>query len=158
MYCKCPEQWKAISRYSPKRLSEFINEREFDNQQQLYETIFSFAHRLFAMTMDKMSLGNGHVQTELESDVSLRQAIEQEGSILVQFLTNKWKIAALTSVDVFNGKRQQMLSEPIDEPVIEEISADDGKEGSAYSGEEGQQGSSGEVVFSTPTEEEGTEA
>ena len=40
LYCKCPEQWRAVSRYNPKRLEEFCMEQEFMNQKELYDSIF----------------------------------------------------------------------------------------------------------------------
>lgn len=120
LHCKCPEQWRSVSKYNPKRMTEFVQEQEFNQQQALYESLFSFAHRVFALVVDKVSLGNGFIQTEIENDLTLRQCIEEEGSRFVQFMNNRWKLAALTSVDVFNGKRTQMLTEPTPEAVIEE--------------------------------------
>ena len=66
------------------------------------------------------------MRAEIVSDVTLRQSLEQEGSKFEQFLTNKFKIVALTSIDVFNGKQKQKLLEP---PIVEEeIIPDDTRE------------------------------
>ena len=125
LYCTCAQQWRSVSRYSSQRLTEFVEEREFDNQRELYTSIFGFVHQLWALTMDTISCGDGHVKSEIEADLSLRQAIEVEGAAYIQFLTQKWKLLALTSVDVFNGKKQQLLIEPpTAEVVIEEIDGD----------------------------------
>jgi hypothetical protein len=113
LHCKCPEQWKSVSRYNPKRLEEFVQERDFMNTQQLYDSIFGFTHRLLALVMDTAVKGDGHVQREIENDLSLRQAIEQEGSMFVSYLTNRFKIAALTAIDTFNGKQLEIKSRPI---------------------------------------------
>ena len=127
LYCSCAQQWKSVSRYSNQRLGEFVEEREFDQQKELYTSVFGFVHQLWALTMDKLAMGNGHVANEIENDVSLRQAIEVEGAKYIQFLTHKWKLLALTSVDVFNGKKQQLLAEPpiAKVSIEEEIDGDD---------------------------------
>ena len=103
-----------------KRMEEFVNEKEFERQQEIYTSVFGFAHQLWALAADTMARGNGHVQRELESDMSLRLSIEDEGTQFVQFLSNRWKMIALTGVDVFNGKTNQRLTEPVEEICIEE--------------------------------------
>ena len=113
LHCKCPEQWKIVSRYNTKRLGEFVEEQDFMNSQQLYESIFGFAHQLLGLVMDTLTKGDGHVQREIENDLSLRHAIEQEGSMFVNFLTNRFKIAALTTIDTFNGKQLEIKSRPV---------------------------------------------
>ena len=124
LYCTCPQQWKSVSRYSQKRMEEFVNEKEFSRQQEIYTSVFGFAHQLWALAADTIARGNGHVQRELESDMSLRQSIEAEGTQFVQFLSNRWRMLALTGVDIFNGKKNQRLVEPVQEVHIEET--DDG--------------------------------
>ena len=101
-----------VSRYNPKRFGEFVEEQEFLKNRQLYDSIFGFAHRLIGLTMDTISAGDGHVQNEIESDISLRQALEFEGSQFVQYLSNKLKIFALISVDTFNGKQKEIALRP----------------------------------------------
>ena len=132
LYCSCAQQWKSVSRYSNQRLGEFVEEREFDQQKELYTSVFGFVHQLWALTMDKLAMGNGHVATEIENDVSLRQAIEVEGAKYIQYLSHRWKLLALTSVDVFNGKRLQLLhGPPSAEVVIEEEIDRDKRRGEA---------------------------
>ncbi len=46
------------------------------------------------------------------SDITLRQSIEQEGVNFIQFLTNRYKIVALTCVDTFNGKQKEISLRP----------------------------------------------
>ena len=123
LYCTCPQQWKSVSRYSQKRMEEFITEKDFERQQQIYTSVFGFVHQLWALAADTIARGNGHVQRELESDMSLRQSIEAEGTQFVQFLSNRWRLLALTGVDVFNGKKSQRLAEPVvqEEHIEEEI-------------------------------------
>ena len=111
-FCKCPEQWRSVSRYSQQRMEQFVQEQEFMNDQAMYDSIFGFAHRVIALAMDTISRGDGYVRDEIEADVSLRQAIESEGSAFVQFLSNRFKIVALTTVDVFNGKRKEIENRP----------------------------------------------
>jgi hypothetical protein len=152
-YCKCPEQWRSVSRYSEKRLTEFVQEKEFNDQQQLYDSIFTFALNVIASGLDIVTHGKGHVRTELENDVSLKQAIEQEGCKFIQFLNNKFKIVALIGIDTFNGKRQQMLIEPILE-TIEEIN---GGTGGQEDSQDGQSIVVAEDIHTTTTDAEETE-
>ena len=113
LICKCPQQWKSVSKYNPARMREFIDEHEFDKQQSLHESVFGFVHDIWALCIDKMTRGDGFVQTELKNDLSLRAAFEIEGQKFVQFMTNRYKIIALTAIDGFNGKKQQVLSQPV---------------------------------------------
>ena len=145
LYCTCPEQWRVVSRYNPKRLGEFVEEQEFLKNRQLYDSIFGFAHRVIGLTMDALTAGDGHVQNEIESDVSLRQAIEFEGSKFVQYLSNKLKIFALISVDTFNGKQKEIALRP----EVVEINEDTNREDPEPVGED--------PPRSDPTEEETTE-
>ena len=119
LYCRCPEQWKSVSRYSDQRLMEFVQEKQFDQQRHLYNTVFGFTHTLWALAMDIILKGNGFVKQQIENDLSLRHAIEEEGVNFVSFLNNRCKFMALTAVDCFNGKRQQLVSQP-ETIVIEE--------------------------------------
>ena len=83
--------------------------------------------------------------------MSLRKAIEAEGGRFVQFLNNRWKLVALTSVDIFNGKRQQMLEEPVATEIeIEEIYGD-AAHGGETSGQEGHSQLARETVSSSCT-------
>ena len=123
LYCQCPQQWKSVSRYSDQRLMEFVQERTFEQQQHLYNTVFGFAHTLWALSMDLVLKGNGFVKQQIENDLSLRQAIEEEGVNFVSFLNNRCKFMALTAVDCFNGKRQQIVLQP--ETIIVQEENDD---------------------------------
>ena len=89
LLCKCPEQWKIISRYNEQRLLEFISEKQFDAEHDLHGTIFDFAHNMWALAFDKIAGGHGHIRTELMNDLSLREAIQAEGIHVVQYLTNR---------------------------------------------------------------------
>ena len=120
LYCKCPEQWRAVSRYNPKRLEEFCMEQEFLNQKELYDSIFGFVHSMIGSAMDAVSGADGCVKHEIENDVSLRQAIEHEGSHFAQLLSNRFKIIALTLIDTYNGKQKEIKQRP-PAPVIEEV-------------------------------------
>jgi hypothetical protein len=124
LYCKCPEQWRSVSRYAPKRLAEFCQEQQFSRDQQMYDNIFDAAHHMYAFAMDKLSRGNGYVENDLKSDVSLRECIEVELMAVCRFLTNRWKFMALSSIDIANAKRRQWIECPT--PVlVEEINGDD---------------------------------
>ena len=114
-------------------MREFIDEHEFNQQHSLHESVFGFVHDLWALCIDKMTRGDGFVQTEIKNDLSLRAAFEIEGQKFVQFMTNRYKIIALTAIDGFNGKKLQVDAQPIiieindnrpenpepDQPVVE---------------------------------------
>ena len=108
-------------------MEEFCNEAEFASQQQLYDSIFGFCHKLLGLVMDTVTNAGGHVQSEIEGDVSLRQAIEQEGSVFVQYLTRRYQIVALTCIDTYNGKRREIANRPHIEP-IDEINDNDNQD------------------------------
>ena len=120
LYCKFPEQWQAVSKYNTKRLEEFCMEQEFMNQKELYDSIFGFVHSMIGLAMDTVSGGDGYVKDEIESDISLRQAIEHEGSHFAQLLSNRFKIIALTLIDSYNGKQKEIKQRP-QAPIIEEV-------------------------------------
>ena len=61
---------------------------------------------------DKLTADGGHVEEQIMSDITLRQSIEQEGGSFIQFLTNRYKIVALTCVDTFNGKQKEISLRP----------------------------------------------
>ena len=120
LYCKCPQQWRSVSRYNTKRLEEFVEEQEYNNQSALYESVFGFIHNLVALAMDTVSKGDGYVKTEIEGDMSLRQAIEHEGGNFAKLLSNRFRIGLLIAIDTYNGKMKEIKQRPPD-PIIEEV-------------------------------------
>jgi hypothetical protein len=126
--CKCPEQWRSVSKYNTKRLEEFVNEKTYEQDQVLYDGVFDFAHSMYALLLDKLSGGEGFVEQELKADVSLRQCIEVEMANICQYLTNRYKLAALSTIDVTNAKRRQFLEAPPPDPVVEEINGAESKD------------------------------
>jgi len=72
---------------------------------------------------DKITAGGGHVEEQIMSDITLRLSIEQEGGSFIQFLTNRYKIVALTCVDTFNGKQKEISLRP--QILIEEEKNDE---------------------------------
>lgn len=125
LFCKCPEQWRSVSKYNPKRLEEFVTEKTYEQDQVLYDGVFDFAHSMYALLLDKLSGGGGYVEQELKSDISLRQCIEVEMANICQFLTNRYKLVALSTIDVTNAKRRQYLEAPPDPEIVEETNGTD---------------------------------
>jgi len=120
--CNSYEQYRSVSRYKKERLRDFLEQKKFDSDAQLHETVFSFAHTAYAYAVDFMTKGGGHVKDRLTNDLTLRTAIEDEGRDMVKYLTNKSKIAFLTLSDTFEAKMEQRSVEKQNEPVvIEEI-------------------------------------
>ena len=119
-FCSCPEQWKSVSRYKKERLQEFVDAKNFERDQAMRETVFSSLHKLYAFGLDFFSRGGGFVRQQVENDLSLRDALEQECSSLLKYLTNKSKIAFLTTTDLVQGKVVQKQSEPVIQHVDDE--------------------------------------
>jgi hypothetical protein len=120
-YCTCPEQWRSVSRYSAERLSQFVQENEFKEQQHLQNQVFDFIQRGLGYLIDKFSGANGFVSEQIENDQSLRSAIQQEAGNFVSLLNNKVKLLALLATDTMTGKLNQNLQEPQIVEITQEI-------------------------------------
>lgn len=120
--CKSYEQYRVVKRYSKQRLKDWVSQKDYESDAELRENLFSFVHKGYAALVDILCKGKGHVETHLLNDISLREAIEQEGRDLVKYLSNKSKIAVLTTSDVYQGKREQWDKTPV---TIEEILPDE---------------------------------
>ena len=121
LYSKCPEQWKIISKYGPDKLKTWVDEQEFLQTKALHETVFSFTQKIIGFAMDALSMGDDYVNKEILSDVSLRQSLEIEAGNWVSFLSNRFKIIALLSVDIANGKLKQREENKSTITVVEQI-------------------------------------
>tara|TARA_B110000261_G_C12797097_1_gene242774 strand:- start:62 stop:496 length:435 start_codon:yes stop_codon:yes gene_type:complete len=133
-------------------MSDFVHEREFDNERNLHDSIFDFAVKILGTGLDIIMKGNSHIKNEIECDENLKQAIRLEGSNFVSYLNNRFKIISLTAIDVFNGKQKQKLLDPPPE-TIEEIIINGDHEG-ANDSSKGQQNMDREdVIFTTTTSE-----
>jgi len=119
--CKSFEQYRSVSRYKKERLRDWLEQKQFDSDAQLHETVFSFAHTAYAFAIDFLTKGGGHVRDRLSNDLTLRTAIEDEGRDMVKYLTNKSKIAFLTVSDTWEGKLEQRVEKQKEPAVIEEI-------------------------------------
>ena len=128
--CNSYEQYRSVSRYKKERLRDWLEQKQFDSDAALHETVFSFAHQAYAFAVDFMTKGGGHVKDRLTNDLTLRTAIEDEGRDMVKYLTNKSKIAFLTVSDTWEGKLEQRSVEKQNEPIqIEEIQEYNGTTG-----------------------------
>jgi hypothetical protein len=124
--CNSYEQYRSISRYKKDRLSDWLEQKQFDSDAQLRESVFTFAHKVYSTAVDFLTKGGGHVKDRLSNDLTLRTAIEDEGRDLVKWLSNKSKIAFLTASDTYEGKMEQREKSKLEAPVtIEEIITDD---------------------------------
>ena len=118
LFAKTPEAWRSVSKYGLTRLREYVEEREHQQTQHLYETVFDFTHRMIGFVLDKGTKGDGYVQSEIDADITIRQCIETEMQNWVQYLSNRYKAVACIGIDVVNGKKRQCIEQPI--VVIEE--------------------------------------
>ena len=118
--CRDAEEWSSVCKMSTKQLQSYVDRKEFEQSAALRNSVFDGVHRAYAFLADKISGGEGFVQEQMLSDMSLRESIEDEALPLFKFLTNKAKIAFLTGNNVVQGKIKQRA----EAPVIEEIFSD----------------------------------
>jgi hypothetical protein len=64
-YCKSPDQWLVIKKYGKDRLEQFVIEHDFNTQQNLYESLFGFVHKLLAVVCDKITAGKDMFKSKL---------------------------------------------------------------------------------------------
>jgi hypothetical protein len=121
LYCACSEQWKIISKYNGDKLKAWVDEKEFEQTKKLHETVFNFVQRAIGFGLDAVMHGENYINTEVQNDVSLRQALEIEAGNWLAFLSNRFKILALLGSDIANGKiTQRENSKPASITVIEQ--------------------------------------
>mgnify|MGYP000323949760 CR=1 FL=1 len=110
--CKSYEQYRIVKRYKYDRLKSWIEEHEFDRDNQLRENVFNTVHKGYSYFLDFMTKGGGHVREQVQNDLSLRTSLETELSDYLKYLNNLLKIVALSTSDVFHGKLEQRKSDP----------------------------------------------
>jgi hypothetical protein len=125
MLCGSPEQWRSVSRYPTSKLTEWVESKEFDRTSAFQESVFGFVHKTFALILDTVARGDGYVEEELLADQTLKSALIEEMYGLVGFLTNKYRIIALTTADCTHAKRRQWKEAPPPPVIIEEIQNDE---------------------------------
>ena len=108
--CTSPEQYRIVAKYSTQKLKEWVQDKEFDQKKALAQTVFDAVHRILAVGLDKISQGDGFVESQILADLTLRQSIEEEGIEYLSLLQNKVRILVLTFVDTVNAKRIQWQS------------------------------------------------
>jgi hypothetical protein len=126
--CKCWEQARLVRKYKKERLKDFIQQHEFDSDNELRETVFSFIHKGYSTALDFLVKGDGHVGRRLSDDNALRSSIETEGRDFVKYLSNKMKILMLSTAGVYDGKliQSEVQSEAEkNKATVIEIIADD---------------------------------
>ena len=127
LFCQCAEQWKIVSKYNLEKLKAWVQDKEFDQQQALYQTIFDFTQKAIGFGLDLICKGDDFVNQEVQNDISLRTAIQVEAQQWVQFLSNRFKILALISVDIANGKIKQRLENKSTVTIVEEQIEENGR-------------------------------
>ncbi len=119
--CSCYEQYRSVARYSKDRLRDWVESKKFDQDSAMRASLFDFVHKGYAFALDFVTKGGGHVRQQIESNTSLRTAIEQEGRDLVRFMNNKVKIATLTATGIVEGKMEQSTLKKNSLPFVEEV-------------------------------------
>ena len=115
--CTCPEEWRLISKYKHNRLKEWITEREFLRDKETQQSITTGAASVFCNMLDWSIKAKGHVADELMQNQGWRTSFDEEVSGWSRLLSNKMRLAVMTSTGVVNGKQAQLkLSPDIDVP------------------------------------------
>ena len=120
LYCNSAEQWCIVKKYSRERLQDFCSQHEFNEKSKLNETVFCFIQRAIGIGADTLGFGDGYIKAEIENDLSLKKAIQNEAGNFLHLLSNRFKIFSLLSIDIMNGKLNQRRDNP-PEIEIEEI-------------------------------------
>ena len=121
-FCQSPEQWRSVSKYNIVRLKDFIESKEYDQNNKMTTSVFDFIHSTLGIMLDKISQGDGFVEDKIRNDMLLRESIEFEGAEFVRYMNSKMRVIALSLIDTYNGKRQQQKEKPV---VILEINEGD---------------------------------
>lgn len=116
-HCKTTDEWSKINKLSDAKIKEFIDEKNFISQQTLHNNIFGFTQQMLGTILDKICKGDNHIYNEIVNDISLRQSIQEEGSHFISYLTNRYRLLALSVIDVYHGKMKEIQSRPISNPV-----------------------------------------
>lgn len=107
-FCSSPEQYKVVAKYNLSKLKEWVQDAEFRQKKELAQTVFDTAHRFLAAGLDKLTRGDGFVESQILNDLTLRQSIEEEGYEYLAYVENKVRLLVLTVLDTVNGKRLQI--------------------------------------------------
>lgn len=102
------EEWASLATLDSAALRAFCTKKSYENHQKTAGCVVQAIHHVFSETLDKLVKGEGYVSQELRNDISLAEAIHQEGvQFFFHLLNNKLRIGVLTLVDVINGKKRQ---------------------------------------------------
>lgn len=111
--CASPEQYRIVAKYGTQKLKEWVQDKEFEQKKALAQTVFDAVHRILAVGLDKITQGDGFVESQILADLTLRQSIEEEGIEYLSLLQNKVRILVLSFVDTVNAKRIQWQAEGV---------------------------------------------
>ena len=106
-YCKDKESWRVVSKYSKKKLEDFLQDQTYIDASQLIQDTSHFAMQAYAWSLDKLTRGEGFVDEEIRSDASLQKAIERELVYFAQFITNRMQVVMFSMSDVFNAHKKK---------------------------------------------------
>ena len=107
LFCKSKDDWKLVSKFNKKRLEEYLEDQSYLDSAELVKSTSTFVLRAYAMIMDKIYKGEGHVEEELTNDLTLQSAIERELIAFAKFINNKMAIGIFTCSDIVNAKKKQ---------------------------------------------------
>ena len=107
-HCKDIKEWRTVSKYNKIKLEEYLSDRTFMDSAQMCQNFSHVALETYAFILDKVVKVNGFEEQEMNSDVTLKDAISREMIEIVTKITNRIQILILTSVNIFNGKKKQL--------------------------------------------------
>jgi len=102
--------------------SHYLADQTFLESAQLTQQFGSCMVKAYAMLLDKLTKGEGFVEQEICSDLSLQSAIQREMVDYVRLVTNRMQIFIFSISDCFHAKKKQANGNPHqhEEPVVEQ--------------------------------------
>lgn len=106
-HCKDIKEWRIVSKYSQKKLEEYLQDQTFLEGAKVAQDFGSFITDIYGFVLDKITKGDGFVEAEVKNDLSLRNAIQRELIEYVKHITNRLQVVIFSGADVLQGKKKQ---------------------------------------------------
>ena len=106
-HCKNIKEYRLVSKYNKAKLEEYLSDRTFMQSAVMCQQFSDVTVNAYGFLLDKLTKGNGFVESEIKSDISLKVAMSREMIFFMQVITNRIQILILTTLNVFNAKKKQ---------------------------------------------------
>ena len=97
---------------SHSKLEDYVLLQDFKRNKEQQSAFGQSLVGLYALALDKIAQGDGHVRDKIVGDVELKKSIEAELGTMWTFFSNKIKIVLLSAADVAAGKNVE--DKPVD--------------------------------------------